>query len=263
MRYRHRRWLAAIFFAAACLPAYAQVSVFPASPKAQETVRVRVPGSAWPGASNDDYPDARQTRVAMAGNRITVSVVLGSSWGFPGPPPGLDLAVGQFPPGDYAVEVTATSRQGESLGSMGSAAFSVGAQDARRPLMNLTGLWWNAAESGWGINIVQNGAGTLFATWFLYGPDGKPIWYHMPGGEWNSAGGFDGPIYRTTGPYMDGCAAPPQAACPPTPFDPDAVTRTLAGTATFGFNGSNYDEGSVVFVIDAKRISKSLQRLSF
>ena len=43
---------------------------------------------------------------------------------------------------------------------------------------NYQGLWWNApagSESGWGINLNHQG-NTLFATWFTFGLDGKPLW---------------------------------------------------------------------------------------
>jgi hypothetical protein len=41
-------------------------------------------------------------------------------------------------------------------------------------------LWWNSAESGWGVNIVQQ-SNILFATFFLYGPDARARWYVAPG----------------------------------------------------------------------------------
>ncbi len=38
-----------------------------------------------------------------------------------------------------------------------------------------TDLWWNANESGWGVNVVQQ-ADILFLTFFVYGPSGQPLW---------------------------------------------------------------------------------------
>ena len=38
---------------------------------------------------------------------------------------------------------------------------------------NYTALWWNAAESGWGVNVNHQG-NTLFATLFTYDTDGTP-----------------------------------------------------------------------------------------
>ena len=36
---------------------------------------------------------------------------------------------------------------------------------------NYQDLWWVPAESGWGINISQQGD-VMFATWFIYGANG-------------------------------------------------------------------------------------------
>jgi len=37
-------------------------------------------------------------------------------------------------------------------------------------------LWWNASESGWGIQLSQQHE-TVFATMYVYGPDGSPDFY--------------------------------------------------------------------------------------
>jgi len=42
---------------------------------------------------------------------------------------------------------------------------------AYRPTQNYSDLWWNPAESGWGISITQHNA-TIFAAWFVYGSSG-------------------------------------------------------------------------------------------
>src|SRR5206468_1198006 len=40
---------------------------------------------------------------------------------------------------------------------------------------NYQGLWWNASESGWGINFAHQDS-TIFATWFTFDGDGTPLW---------------------------------------------------------------------------------------
>ena len=42
----------------------------------------------------------------------------------------------------------------------------------------LTGLWWNADESGWGASIAQHGA-MIFLAWYTYDAAGNPAWYVM------------------------------------------------------------------------------------
>jgi hypothetical protein len=87
---------------------------------------------------------------------------------------------------------------------------------------NYTDIWWNAPrvadESGWGINLTHQGD-TIFATWFTYDFDGTPTWLvatllKEPG----DSTGYDGTIYRTTGP--------PYFA---SPFDPSKVLATELG----------------------------------
>src|ERR1700712_2114545 len=78
-------------------------------------------------------------------------------------------------------------------------------------------LWWNASESGWGIQFVQRGS-AIFATMFVYDSAGKPIWYAatmeaVGGGSWS------GDLYVAEGPSF--------AA---TPFNPSVVTPRKVGT---------------------------------
>ncbi|HLX29578.1 MAG TPA: hypothetical protein VKV24_13940 [Casimicrobiaceae bacterium] len=95
---------------------------------------------------------------------------------------------------------------------------------------NYQDLWWAAppgSESGWGINLTQQGD-VIFATWFTYDLDGTPLWLSVTA---TSSGGsvFTGMLYRTTGPAFDAV-----------PFDPAAVVRTPVGSATFTFSdGAN------------------------
>jgi hypothetical protein len=242
---------------------HAEVSVFPGSPDSQTTIRVQVPQCAWHGdPSHKTGVDPLRTRVMMSGNKIDVTVVLNAPWGFLGCAPGLDLALGQLPPGNYQVEVIEKSGDGTSLGSQGITGFTVSPTAANRPNFNVTGLWWTPTESGWGVNIVQNAAGALFATWFVYAPDGSAAWYHMPSGGWEASGSFTGPVYRTTGPFFDGCPAA-ASTCAYVPFDPSRVTRTQVGTARFSFDPMHYGVGFMVLVVDGKQTSRGIQLLDF
>lgn len=87
-------------------------------------------------------------------------------------------------------------------------------------------LWWNAAESGWGANVIQQDS-VLFITIFLYGADGRPTWYVAPAVSYVSSNGagddtYRGDLYQTTGtPFT----APS--------FNPGATNSTIVGTLTF------------------------------
>src|SRR5438132_104198 len=74
-------------------------------------------------------------------------------------------------------------------------------------------VWWNPDESGWGISVAQQN-NVIFATLFVYGPDGKAHWYVAPDTEARSATSpivFSGALYETTGPAF------------PTSFNPNMV----------------------------------------
>lgn len=116
--------------------------------------------------------------------------------------------------------------------------------------VNVQGLWWNGpAESGWGINLTQQG-GLLFATWFTYDTDGQGMWLVMSRGERTGLDIYSGDLYRTSGPPAAGAR-----------FDPALVRLTPVGRATFAFtDGSN---GRVDATVNGASISKRLTRQLF
>ncbi len=83
-----------------------------------------------------------------------------------------------------------------------------------------TDIWWNPAESGWGVNLAQNGS-FIFATFFIYGSDSKPTWYTGQLTQ-DPSGKFTGPLFATTGPWFG-----------TVPFNPAQVGINQVGTATF------------------------------
>jgi hypothetical protein len=236
-------------FSASC-----QVSVAPPNPVQLETVRVRIPQGGL-GLDQMGFPDsyrAEDTLISMSGNTITVSLLTVGNNGFqlvPSLP--LDLPIGQFPAGSYSVLVTRRSEGAGTAGSLGLATFNVSPRGRSDPLWNFTDLWWNPSESGWGINLVQHPSGVIFATWFVYGPDGKPIWYAIPDGDWVSPTEYRGVIYRTTGPFFGG------------PFSAAAVAVTPVGNATINFVFWDFESASFQFTIDGATVTKQIQRQSF
>lgn len=109
-----------------------------------------------------------------------------------------------------------------------------------------TDLWFNPAESGWGINIIQQGA-TLFATIFVYEADRQPHWFvasEMNGGPT----GFSGPLYQVSGPHY---AGPWGATSPATAVGNIALTFSTANSATL-----QYSVGGIT-------VTKAIQRQSF
>src|SRR5207253_24569 len=70
---------------------------------------------------------------------------------------------------------------------------------------DVSDLWWNPSESGWGMQLVQQ-ATTVFATIFVYDTHGIPIWYtatlNFLGVDPSGALSFSGDLYLTNGPWF-------------------------------------------------------------
>src|SRR5206468_3935572 len=65
---------------------------------------------------------------------------------------------------------------------------------------NYSDIWWNPAESGWGVTIADHET-NIFAVLFTYRNDRRPIWYVIPGGTLSQGRRiFQGDVYVTTGP---------------------------------------------------------------
>ncbi len=241
--YRLSCTVAALFFVSGMCSA--QVTIEPASPRAQETVRLKV----GPLDSGEYIPGSAD--VIMNANRITVSLRYPDVVAVPPPLPPIDITLGQLPAGDYVVDFVKKSSNGTPFGTTVTRSFTV-VNPTRGPVYpwaNFTDLWWDPAESGWGLGITQHVSDALFATWFVYGADGKPIWYVLPGGTWTYVFTFAGPVYKTTGPYYGG------------PFNPAAVTVTLAGTATLNF--THYDRATFTYTVDGVTATKTIVRQPF
>ena len=115
---------------------------------------------------------------------------------------------------------------------------------------DVSDLWWNPAESGWGVNLIQQGS-KLFATFFVYGADGRPRWYvasdlHGTSAPANQPIVFRGELYETTGPVVRDT------------FDPNLVTRRLAGSVTFEYHPPG--DGVLTYTVDGLTVSKVVTR---
>ncbi len=107
-------------------------------------------------------------------------------------------------------------------------------------------LWWNPNESGWGLNIIQHASRNIFAVWYTYGNDSKPLWFTVPGGTWTSSTVFTGDVYSTSGPAANGA------------FNPTLVRATKVGTATLTFSDAN--NGTWAYTINGVSGTKSITR---
>ena len=114
---------------------------------------------------------------------------------------------------------------------------------------NYTSLWWDPEESGWGINLNQQGD-IVFGTLFTYDASGQPMWLVMSAGRKQAARVFSGELYRTTGPAFN--------AQPFTPIGPANITQV--GTMTVAFAG---DFAALTYTVDGVTVNKTLRRQAF
>jgi hypothetical protein len=108
-------------------------------------------------------------------------------------------------------------------------------------------LWYIPAEDGWGLNISQQEA-TLFATLFVYGPDGKPTWFVAPGMTPVASGSvtFSGELFATTGPAF--------AAN----WDASLRSNSKVGTATFTLD--TIATATFAYTVDRASVTKHVIR---
>jgi hypothetical protein len=252
-----KRALSYFIFLFMAADAAAQVTLNPTAPRMQETVRMQI-AEGQLGTTNDIF-DFRNTRITMSANRITVALVRSQQVTATQPSPRFDVALGQFPVGSYQVDVRVESPEGAVLRSVGSAFFSVANPGADDPVRNVTDLWWDPNESGWGLNLVHHPSGTVFATWFVYDGDTTPSWYVVSEGRWLNGNAYVGAVYRTSGPNFcyDG------EVCPGPSFNPAAVTRTLVGEMNFTIDPSDYDRATVRITVNGRTVFRAVRRQGF
>lgn len=112
---------------------------------------------------------------------------------------------------------------------------------------NFTDLWWNPAESGWGLNLAHQ-ENTVFATLFTYAANGQGMWLVMPEGNRAEGPRYSGALFRTRGPAFD---ASPWSA----------ITPTQVGTMTLDFASGN--SGTLTYTVDGVSVTKSIERQVF
>lgn len=127
-------------------------------------------------------------------------------------------------------------------------------------------LWWNASESGWGMQLVgapsalrasgeqgalgsgpsrSLGGDVTFATLYVYDVKERPTFYSATLAA--DAGAWTGTLYETTGPYFAASG-----------FDPAKVTVRAVGTMTFA--PVNSDTATVSYSVDGTNVTKNVTR---
>lgn len=115
--------------------------------------------------------------------------------------------------------------------------------------VDYTDIWYDAAESGWGANLVQSD-NFLFGTFFVYAPNGAPTWYSAEL-NWDGAAAYKGNLYATT---ATGFAQP---------WQPANVNTVAVGTASFTPSTLNAYQGTLAWTVNGVgSAAKPVERLT-
>ena len=111
----------------------------------------------------------------------------------------------------------------------------------------ITDFWWNADESGWGVNItLQND--TAYATFFVYDTAQNPTWYSVAL-FWQGNYVWSGALYQVRGPWFGG------------QFNSATVVRRAVGNATFTL--SDLGHATLTYTVDGVPVSESVTRTTW
>jgi hypothetical protein len=118
---------------------------------------------------------------------------------------------------------------------------------SRASVVNYQDLWWDPAESGWGLNMVQQGT-VIFATLFTYAPGGRDLWMVASGLTRGIDGAYSGGLQTTRGTTFN--------ASPWTD-----VQRIDVGTMTLRFQSG--DRATLSYTYNGTSVNKNIRRLEF
>ena len=127
-----------------------------------------------------------------------------------------------------------------------SVTLAMGTAQASTVSSEITDMWWNPGESGWGLNVILQGD-VAFLTFFVYGANGTPTWFtsdaHL---ATNGQAVWSGNLYATNGPWFGG------------PFAAGNVHVRTVGSATFSLLSLN--QAVLSYSVDGVFVTKTLER---
>jgi hypothetical protein len=122
---------------------------------------------------------------------------------------------------------------------------------------NFTDLWWNPAESGWGITLTQEYNGPIFATMYVYDGAGKATWLTGVMNPRTNSGVSKGPNRSYEGSLFEssGGSVLTQGA-----FNSTGVSTVSVGMIRF-IPDSAYD-GTLSYTYKGVSVTKKIERFS-
>lgn len=208
-------------------------------------------------------PDGKNTWFTVQGARISGNAASGTIFRTSGPP----FSAEPFNSSQVSASAVGTATFRFLDANTIDYSWSIGAANftkriVRLPFGNrpdadafndLSDIYYNPNEAGWGISVTQHGD-NIFAAWYTYGADRRPMWIIAPGGTLTIEGGliarFTGDLYRTSGTGYDKPL-----------FNSAGVVATKVGSLTLEWNGRCKAE--MRYTLDGVTQQKEIQRLEF
>lgn len=128
--------------------------------------------------------------------------------------------------------------------AIGALAIFCATSRAASSSTDYTDTWWNPAEDGWGLQVVQQ-SDTMFATLYVYDAQHSPDWYTAALTA-NTAGIWKGDLYATQGPWFGGA------------FNPADVTKRHVGDFSITFTAA--DRGTLAYSVDGVPVTRAIER---
>lgn len=204
-----------------------------------------------------------QTRVEVVDSRIKVSMPEPLLIRFPGAqcPAAYPLvSLGEFPPGEYAIEIYYLSNEMPAYRGTLTVATDPAVQPGL-PAHDYSGLFHDPALDGSGLLVAQNPQGRIAAMWATYDEQGRQAWYMVALGEWSKGAPEtpEGQVYRAP-LFRSRDGAPP--TFPSDAIAPGAVVEAV-GEIELRFSVSSVDEAVATYRLGTQTGTRTLRRFDY
>jgi hypothetical protein len=123
---------------------------------------------------------------------------------------------------------------------------------------DITDLWYNRNEPGWGLNVIQQ-ANTSFATLFVYGGGSQPTWYVASDLAFQGIDGATGDAVHTGALYQTSGTSFTAGS-----FDPSSVQVRQVGQMTLRARVNRalneLYAGTLTYSVDGTTYTKNIER---
>jgi len=158
------------------------------------------------------------------------------------------VPIGRAPKGGeplsgYAVAVDASSGDAYLTNGHDGSITILRRSSETASVVNLTDVWFDPDDPGWGVFVDHQGI-VLFATLFTHDAAGNPTWLVMSNGVRQPDGSFSGVLFRTRGPAAN-------------------AIEDITPVGIMRFTPSAADGAKLLFVVDGRSTSKTMQRFLF